>query len=1032
MLQSIIRLSLRYRLVVVLAVAGFALIAAARLPNAHYGVFPTFSPPTVQVQTAATGLDPHETELAVTDQLEQGLGGLTGLATMQSQSSAGLSVVKLVFHGGTNLYLDRERVAGRLSSLTTALPPGSTPAIMPLQSATGTAVDIALDAPGMSLMKLTAITENVVRPALRAVPGVANVVVFGAVPPQLDIEVMPQALIGSGFGLNSVAMAARNASALIGGGFLDTGNQQILLEAHGQTRDAAALGASLLGTKGGTPFTLSDIARVRTAPPPPYGAALIRGRPGLLLIVSSLYGANTLAVAHEAEQAITKLTPALQAQGIHVDPSALAPANFVHEALADLGHVLLIGAGLILVVLILALRNWRIALISFVSIPVSLLVATVFLHAFGITLNVMSLAGLAIALGEVVDDAVVDVENINRRLGENRMLERPAPVLAVIMRASIEVRSAIIFATLSVIVMFAPVLVLGGTAGRLFAPLGIAYVAAILASLVVALTLTPALAAILLGGRRQGAAVPKPIAAAKRIYGRMLNGVERTGLAIGVIALILMVAAAASVPFLRTSFLPGFREQDMIAHYLSAPGTSIHTMLAIGKQASDKLLRLREVGDVVIHVGRASLSNGHPGVNKAEIDITLSQYGNAHTKAAEAKVLATISNVPGLRWWSNTFLAERINETLSGFTEPLVISVYGPKLSAVSADARQIITALHGVPGALAPSLAAPANTPVMSITLKRAAMARYDVTARAVLGVIRAAYAGDEVGRVYAGLLIEPIMVTLPRAMRTDPASLASLPVANAQGRIVPLGMVARIRQTLAPALILHQGGRRVQVVTVQAAPGHSGAVLAAACGQIAKLHLAANDTIAYGGSAVAGNAAQLALLIHAGIALLIVLVLLALALGDGRAVMLMALGLPFALAGGIAAAWLVLGGALSLGAMVGLVTLFGLSLRNGLLLLIHYGRLVRDEGLPWSAETARRGAMDRLPAILITATVTALGLLPLALATGSPGDEIEGPMAIVILGGLITATMVTLLILPHLAARFLRFAPKPDDGIG
>jgi CzcA family heavy metal efflux pump len=1031
MLYAIIRLSLRYRLVVVLAVAGFALIAAGRLPNAHYGVFPEFSPPTVQVQTAVAGLDPHEIELAITDQLEQGFGGLTGLATMQSQSSAGLSVVKLVFHGGTDIYLDRERVAGRLSSLTAALPPGATPAIMPLQSATGTAVDIALNAPGMSLMKLTTITENVVRPALRAVPGVANVVVFGATPPQLDIAVMPSALIGSGFGLDSVAAAAHSASALLGGGFLDTGNQQFLLEAHGQAQDAAALGASLLGYRHDVPFTLRDVARVSEAPPPLYGAALIRGKPGLLLIVSSLYGANTLAVAHGAEQVIAKLTPALRAQGIHVDPSALAPANFVHEALADLGHVLLIGAGLILVVLILALRNWRIALISFASIPVSLLVATVFLHEFGITLNVMSLAGLAIALGEVVDDAVVDVENINRRLTENRVLERPSPVLAVIMRASIEVRSAIIFATLSVIVMFTPVLVLGGTAGRLFAPLGIAYVSAILASLVVALTLTPALAALLLGGKQQSDAVPKPIVAARRIYGRILNGVERAGLAVAVIALVLLITAAASVPFLRTSFLPSFREQDMIAHYLSAPGTSIRTMLAIGKRASDKLLKLREVGDVVIHAGRASLSNGHPGVNKAEIDITLSKYGNAHTKAAEAKVLDTIKNVPGVRWWANTFLTERIHETLSGFTAPLVISVYGPKLSAVSADAKQIVSALHGVAGASAASLAAPANTPVMSITPERAAMARYGVTARGALSAIRAAYAGEEVGRVYAGLLIEPIMVTLPRAMRADPASLAALPIASANGKLVPLGAVARIRQTVAPAVILHEGGRRVQVVTVQAAPGHSGAVLAAAKRQIAKLHLAVNDYVGYGGSAVAGNAAQQALLIHAGIALLVVLVLLGLALGDGRAVALMALGLPFALAGGIAAAWLVLHGGLSLGAMVGLVTLFGLSLRNGLLLLIHYGRLVRDEGLVWSAETARRGAMDRLPAILITATVTALGLLPLALATGTPGDEIEGPMAIVILGGLITATMLNLLVLPRLAAKFLHFASKPDDGI-
>lgn len=1031
MLGAIVRAALRNRLIVVLAVVGFALLEIAQLPNAHYGVFPQFTPPSVQVQAAAPGLDPRAVELAVTDRIEQGLGGLNGLAALRSQSESGVSIVDVVFHGGTDVYRDRTHVAGRLAAIAAGLPPGVVPVIVPMQSATGTAVDIGLDAPGMRLTRLTAIAETLVRPALRAVPGVANAVIFGADPPQLDIEAKPSALLAAGFGLNAVARAAHDASAVLGAGFLDTGNQQILLATHGQIQGARGLADSLLGMHDGIPITLGDVATVREAAPPRFGAALVNGRPGVLFIVSSLYGANTLAVADRVERALARITPALHSEGIHIVPDALAPGNFTREALADLGHVLLIGAALILVVLILALRDWRIALISFISIPVSLLLAVAILREFGITLSIMALAGLAIALGEVVDDAVVDVENISRRLRENAALAPPLPPLGVVLHASIEVRSAIVFATASVSLMFLPVLGLGGVAGRIFAPLGYAYIAAIVSSLLVALTLTPALAGLLLihdANNRGGGVIDH----AKSLYGRGLDASARGGKLLAALAIVIVIAAGASLAFVRTSFLPKFQEQDVIAHFLAAPGTSIDTMLTIATRSIAKLKTDPDVGSVVTHIGRASLSNGHAGVNKSELDITLSTRGNRNPTASAKRIVALIDDVPGIRWWDNTFLTERIHESLSGFAAPLTISVFGPRMSQLSADATKIAAAVRRIPGVAAASVAAPPNTPAISITPNRAAMARYGLTARTVLGAVRTAYAGDIVGRVYRGTLIEPIVVTLPAGIRRDPLSLAGLPIQGTGGRIVSLGMVARIVRGEAPALILHSFGRRVQVVTVETDPGHGGAVLAAVKRRIAQLRLEVGDYyVTYGGSAVAGAAAQRSLLIHAGIAFAAILALLSIALRDARAVALLALGLPLALAGGIAAAWLFLGGALTLGALVGLVTLFGISLRNGLLLLIHYRRMVLDEGIPWSWQTARQGAMDRLPAILITAIVTALGLLPLALAAGSPGDEIEGPMAIIILGGLITATLLTLLVLPRLAAAWLRWHPNPENDL-
>ncbi len=689
---------------------------------------------------------------------------------------------------------------------------------------------------------------------------------------------------------------------------------------------------------------------------------------------------------------------------------------------------LAIGAGLILIVLLLVLRNWRVALISFASIPVSLLMATEILRLLGITLNVMALAGLAIALGAVVDDAVVDAENIYRRLRENRARERPEPVIEVILRASVEVRSAIIYATLAVVIVFIPILLLGGVSGRVFAPLGIAYIAAILSSLVVALTLTPALAGLMLTTGGVSDVEPGPIRMAHRFYGSVLGQVDRRFRLFLAIVLLLLAAAGASVSGFGVSFLPQFNARQVIMHFQTAPGTSIDTMIAIGKQAFTTLDNEKSVQQVVIHIGRANLSYGHPGTNKAEIDMTLSRAASSHVAATARHLLAAVRGAPGTQFWANTFLAERLHEGLSGFTAPLIVTVYGPHMKALGHDAERIATLLRGLKGHGAITLEAPPNTASITIHARRRAMRRDGVTAHALLRTVAAAYAGETVGQVYRGVRIVPIVLTLPARYRHDPNSVANLPIATTSGAIIPLGSVARISETESPQLILHDGGRRVQVISVAIETGHSAVFLASANRALAKFHFSQGDYVTYGGTAVSAGSARTKLLAYSAIALIAILCLLGVAMERGRAVALLALGLPFALTGGIAALWLTGPGNVSLGAMVGFVTLFGIALRNGLMLMIHYGRLVVDHGQRWDAATVRQGAMDRLPAILITAIVTALGLLPLALSAGTTGDEIEGPMAIVILGGLISATILTLLLLPSLASRFVKFESAQD----
>ena len=1027
MLQAIVRTCLRHRIPVLIGVSLFVLFAGFRLGGAQYGVFPEFIPPTVTIQTQAPGLDPQQVEALVTDRLELALGGLPGLAKTQSQSQAGVSVVQVVFHGNTAIYRDRELVAGAIASTSGSLPAGVTPIVTPLQSSTGTVMTLGLESQRMSQMQLTALTQSVIRPALLAVHGVAQVVAFGSAPEQLMIDAQPARMVAAGLGLNSVVSAARSSSGVLGGGWINTGNQQLILQTHGQTTNARDLAASVIAHRASIPITLGDIAHIRRAPPPRFGAALVRGRPGIVLVIGTLYGANTLKVTHKLHQVLARLAPTLRDQGVHV-VDALQASGFIHTALRQVAIDLAIGAGLILVVLFLMLRNWRVALISFASIPVSLLAATEILRLMGITLNIMALAGLAIALGAVVDDAVVDAENIYRRLRENRNRQAPEPPLGVILRASVEVRSAIIYATLSVAIIFIPILLLGGVPGRLFASLGIAYIAAILSSLVVALTLTPALAALLLAGAGVSEIEPAPIRLARASYGRVLDWINKRFRIFTLVVAVLFVGLAVSIGAIGVSFLPQFNARQVIMHFQTAPGTSIDSMSSIGERVFAKLDHEKSVARVVMHLGRANLSNGHPGTNKAEIDMTLHR-GGANVAAVAQHLLASVRGAPGTRFWVNTFLAERIHEGLSGFTAPLIVTVYGPHGQALGNDAERIAALLRQVKGAGAVTLEAPPNTPTIAITARRGAMRRDGVTAQALLQTIQAAYAGDRVGQVYRGVRIVPIVVTLPARWRHDPASLARVPIATITGAIVPLGAIARIHETTAPQLILHNNGQRVQVISVAIAAGHSAAYLAAVRHRLAQFHFHRGDYLTFGGTAVSASSARSRLLGFGAIALIAILCLLMIALGRWRSVALLALGLPFALIGGIAAVWLTGIGSLSLGAMVGFVTLFGIALRNGLMLMMHYGRLVREQGHPWNNDTVRQGAMDRLPAILLTASVTALGLLPLALNTGSTGDEIEGPMAIVILGGLISATILTLLLLPTLAGRFVKFDQTEDD---
>ncbi|MGH9344402.1 MAG: efflux RND transporter permease subunit, partial [Terriglobia bacterium] len=522
MLRSIVRLSLGRHIVVIALACALLGYGIYTLGIARYDVFPEFAPAQVVIQTEAPGLSPRQVEQVVTTPIESAIAGVTGIQTLRSGSIQGLSVITVIFKSGGSIYLDRQLVAERLTTVATELPAGVRPIITPLTSSTSTVLEVGLTSKKLSLMDLTTVADWVVKRRLMAVPGVAKVAVFGAERRQIQIQFNPQQLIRHGITISDVLAAARRSTAVRGAGFISTGNQRITLQSQGQSLTAAEIARTVVARQNGANLTLGEVSKVTAAPAPRIGGASILGKPALILMISSQYRANTLRVTRGLGQALAELKPALQRQGIELNTNIFRPADFIETALYNIRISLLIGAILVIIVLFLFLFNFRTAAISCTAIPLSLIGAVIVLQRFGFSLNTITLGGLAVAVGEVVDDAVIDVENIYRRLRENREQEPPRAVWRVVLDASVEVRSAVIYATFAVILIFFPILTLSGIAGRIFSPLAIAYIAAILISLLVALTVTPALCLVLLGDRDLPAPDAPLVGLLKRAYRRIL------------------------------------------------------------------------------------------------------------------------------------------------------------------------------------------------------------------------------------------------------------------------------------------------------------------------------------------------------------------------------------------------------------------------------------------------------------------------------------------------------------------------------
>ena len=1025
MLRAIVRFCLLHPWLVLGAAAILMALGIATVERAKYDVFPEFVPAQATIQTEAPGLVAEQVEALVTRPLEDAINGANGVESVRSESAQGLSVINIAFREGSDPYRARQVIAESIGEVATKLPTiAAAPRLSPLTSSTMDLLKIGFVSDKLDPAALRDLVQWTIRPRLLATPGVARAIVFGGAQRRIEVRVRPAALIASGASMSDVSNAIAALASVRGGGFAETANQRILVEPVAGAVTVETLAAAPVNTGSGAALTIQAVADVVDVPSPEFGDALIMGRPGVLVAMSSQYGANTLDATRAVEATLADLRPTLAAQGVKLYPELHRPANFIEAALSGIAIDLMIGAAMIAFVLLVFLRNVRIAVIAFLSIPLSLLTALIVLDRLGFTINTMTLGGLAVALGVVVDDAIVDIENIVRRLRETSGGDR----IAIIEAAAIEVRAPVVYATYVLAFTIAPILFLTGLQGSFFAPLALAFLVAVLASLAVAMTVTPALAAVLLS-RIGPVAESALLDRIKAVHTRWLTPFfDRSGTVVGATIVVAVIGLAAFMSF-GSELLPQFRERHYVVQATGPSGASISWMREVGARISRDLITIPGIATVEQQIGRAEAGEDTFGPNKSEFHIELNRQGGANEDVVLAKIRAVMASYPGFQSETLTFLGDRISESLSGETAKVAINIYGSDLDALDASAAEIAAVLAKLPGSADVQVKTPPGTPVLRIALDSARMGLRGVAPTDAYDAIDATFQGRVVAQVPAADRTTDIAVTLPPDLRRDPESVTDVLVRAADGATVRLGDIASVRLGEGRALIAREGGQRRQVVTANPTGADVAGFVARARIAIAKqVKLPPGVSLAFGGVAEGQKAASRQIGLNVAVAAIAIVALLILAFGGGRAAGLILAGTPFALAGGVIAVALT-GGVLSLGALVGFVTLFGIAARNAILLVSHVDHLVEAEGAPWGIATVMRAARERVTPILITALVTALGLAPLAFEAGRSGREVQGPMAIVILGGLVTSTLMSLILLPALILRFRRMHPNVPD---
>jgi len=1029
MLNKIIQWSIKNRLIVVIGAAVLLIYGGIVAMRAPVDVFPDLTAPTVTILTESHGMAPEEVEALVSLPIESSMNGTAGVFRVRSNSAAGISIVFVEFNFGTDIYRARQLVTEKLGQV--RLPAGIRPPVLgPIASTMGEIMLISMTSKTTSSMELRSLADWVIRPRLLGVPGVAQVMIIGGDTKQYQVLVDPAKLRDYGLTLKEVSDAVGGANVNASGGFMERPDLEYFVRARGRVNTLDDLANSVVAVRNTTPILVKNVADVRIGPAIKRGDGSFNMHSDVVATVQKQPNANTLEVNAQVEAALAGLKSTLP-DDVTIDTKAFQQAAFINRAVENVKQALLEGGLLVTVVLFLFLWNFRTTFISLTAIPLSLVTAVITMTYFGISVNTMTLGGLAIAIGELVDDAIIDVENVFRRLrlnAQSGMTESPA---TVIFKASSEIRSSIVFATLIIILVFMPLLNLGGFEGRMFTPLAFAYIASVAASLLVALTVTPALCYYLLGRSRliRETGDSALVRFLKRYYSKTLEWTLQHPFPIVAMSVLLLAAAIMLFPLMGREFLPAFNEGALNINISLPPGTALQESNRIGRIVEETLHKTPEVVSTTRRTGRAELDEHAAGVNASEIEVVTKQLDRPQAAIME-EVRQNLSQIPGITSEVGQPMSHRMDHLLSGTRAQIAIKLFGPDLVTLRNKAEDIRKVMGTVPGVVDLMVEPQVGVPQLQINMDRKQAAAVGIRAGDLAGTVDTAFNGEAVSQVLENQRTFDLVVRFNDAARKSAESIASTLIDTPTGAKVPISQVASVQVDQGPNTINRENVQRRIIIQSNVAGRDLGSVINEIRQKIGHgVALPEGYFVQYGGQFEAQEEAARKIALMSVVAIAGIFLLLYLALHSGRLALLVMANLPLALIGGVIMVF-VSGGTLSIASLVGFITLFGIATRNGIMLVTHYQHLAQQESVPFR-QSIIQGSLERLSPILMTALVTGVGLIPLALGVGQPGKEIQQPMAVVILGGIVTSTFLNMIVIPPLYFKYGSAGVRVEDEV-
>ena len=1021
MLNRILKFSLHNRIVVLAAAVLLIVVGIYVAKHTDVDVFPDLNAPTVVVMTEANGMASEEVEQLVTFPIETSVNGATGVRRVRSSSTNGFSVVWVEFDWGTDVYLARQIVSEKLAVVGESLPPNvGSPTLGPQSSILGEVMIIGVTADSTSMIDLRTIADWTIRPRLLSTGGVAQVAVLGGDLKEYQILLDPLRMRHYNISLDEVMTATRGMNLNANGGVLYEYGNEYIVRGVLASDDIEHLGKAMVKNDNGFPVRLEDIADVVTGPKAPkLGTASERGKPAVLLTVTKQPATSTIELTQKLEEAIGELQKTVPAD-VKISTDIFRQSRFIESSIDNVKRSLMEGGIFVIIVLFLFLANVRTTVISLVTLPIALIVSILTLHFLGMTINTMSLGGMAIAIGSLVDDAIVDVENVYKRLRENRLLpkDEQLPIKEVVFRASKEVRMPILNSTLIIIVSFIPLFFLTGMEGRMLVPLGVAFIVALFASTIVALTLTPVLCSYLLGREKKKKEEEKedkePFITRhiKQIYGRMLNWVLRhKSFTLGA-TIAIFIAAVVCFFTLGRSFLPPFNEGSFTINVSSLPGISLEESNKMGERAEMLLLSIPEIQTVARKTGRAELDEHALGVNTSEIE---APFIIADRKRSElmAEVREKLGTIVGANIEIGQPISHRIDAMLSGTKANIAIKLFGDNLTKMFTLGNEIRNTIEDIPGIADLNVEQQVERPQLQIKPNREMLGKYGISLPEFAEYINVTLAGEVISQVYENGKAFDLIVKVNDNYRNQMDKIRNLTIDTQNGSKVPLSYVADVTSAMGPNTISRENVKRKIVISANVADRDLRSVVNDIQDRIEKnIQLPEGYHIEYGGQFESEQAASRTLLLTSMMSIIIIFLLLYHEFKNLKESAVILINLPLALIGGVFAL-LITTGEISIPAIIGFISLFGIATRNGMLLISHYNHLQKEEGYPLY-ESVIKGSLDRLNPILMTALSSALALIPLALAGDQPGNEIQSPMAKVILGGLLTSTFLNGFIIP------------------